>query len=262
MEANTRLEMCVDLLVEYGSALKALLKAGGQTREPPAIALQRAFGFGQATIEAMRLLLPTDKYASLMQTLCRPYFELTALLLWAARTTDGWQRLQTLWVDANKKWAQEAVNLPPIAEHAKAILKGAEEVLDRKDASGNPYDPAPPINQVLKTIEEQNVAEGLAESGRQSAKFQYTVVYRMLCRPAHGHIQALNLLPDAVRRHAATSAVVATWMLLQAFCHVQPAERDKCLETAGERVKEILRPSGERTEASSAPEPRGETARD
>lgn len=234
------LDECRKLLEEYRALLMDCLHKGDQEDDPGALMLTGGFDFGIRTLGGMVVLIEADEDNVLLAcTLCRPFFETAVRLLWAARTHNGWQRLQVHWANEDVKWAREAEQIPSVAEHAKTIRTAREKVLSRTDEDGNRVEPPPNMQQMLREIEVHDVGQGLRKECDGAAESAYTNVYRILCQAAHGHMVAIGR-PGSFRRHARCGALMATSALLQACCHVVAGDAKREIEAAGQRVMAIL----------------------
>lgn len=216
------LDGCEVLRGKYAKIFSCSIAKSNQEYDPPAIILKRVFEFGRLTLAGMRVLLESaerEGNAILACTLVRPYYEAATRVLWASRAPYGWDRLITYHAKEDLKWAKEAQRFPGTSELAGRKIEEASKLLDRKDDAGRPFDPAPPLPQLLKESAEQNVREGLTMTDpNDSSGYEYSNLYRWLCRPAHGHVCALAI-PSGYLRHTGASAIGATCMLLQAYYH-------------------------------------------
>ena len=96
--------------------------------------------------------------------------------------------------------------------------------------------------QMLRDIEQADVAEEITGAGRRDAEFAYANVYRLLCQPAHGHPVAIgNEKADAWLRHATFGFTMATSFALQACCHVGAADPKAEIEGVAKQMMDILR---------------------
>ncbi len=238
------LKECEARLLEHRQLLQEALEKGGQQDDPPAVMIIRTMDFGLQTIKAVDLLVKTDISNSLLAcTLTRAFFEAAVRVLWACRTLPGsqhpWIRLQVYWATEDLKWAKSAKNAPELAEHAESIRMAREEVRNRTDSKGEAVTPAPNIRDMLGEIEKANVARGLG-TGRLSADYLYTNLYRILSEPAHGHPGALGKKkPDTFLPHARIGLVVASGYLLEASCHVGTTDPQKEIAALAARIAKI-----------------------
>lgn len=215
------------LLAKYALLFSQALKKGGQANDVPALMIKYALAFGQNTIKAIEILMREHISTVLACTLCRPYYELAMRLLWAAREPYGWQRLQAYLATEDLKWAKEAVNMPEIAEHAQQVLARSQEVLSRTDPRGKSYSPAPGLQQILMDIEKRDISEGIRPVGGNIAAYEYTNIYRVICRPAHAHMQAISLHPASFWGPTVFAAGTATFALLRTVCYTSSEDLSK-----------------------------------
>ncbi len=229
----TIIDQCCELLIRYQKLLSDALAKGGQQDDPPAVMLLRTLDFGLRTGRGMKLLVLADPANALLAcSLLRGFFESAVRVLWASRTLPSadnpWSLLQKHWATEDLKWAEDAKHFPSLAEHAECIRKCRQEVLDRTDGEKLRLQ----IMQMLRDIQEADVAEELMDVGCRDAEFAYGNVYRLLCQPAHGHPVAIgNQKTDAWVRRASVGFVMATSWALQACCHV--AAKDPKAEIDG-----------------------------
>ncbi len=118
---------------------------------------------GLRTIHSInRLLCDDDGNIVLGCVLLRPLYELAIRLLWASRKADGWQRLEFYHANEMRKWAEEfkVLQNPAIVKKGEELVQQHQQEAAHKwrDALGKPIKPAPSILDVLKDIEEQDVA--------------------------------------------------------------------------------------------------------
>jgi len=212
-------QQCDAMLEQYWHSMNQAFRNGAQETEAPAIMFRRGVEFARSTIRACIALLELGEENSIFVcTLCRAFYEVSVRLLWAARTKHGWERLQAYWANEDRRWAEEARLIPQTKQIAESTLRDSQSLLERKDAGGQRIEPAPPIQQLLRDIVEQNVAGGVREESKDAADFDYTNVYRFLCNAAHGHIISIGR-PAQFLRHARYAITMATWCLLQACVH-------------------------------------------
>ena len=204
---------------------------------------------GRTTVEAMIVLAErNDEYGVCAPTLCRPFYELATRLLWAARAPDGWQRLLVSWFKQNLKWADRLVGLPmPITvQTAEQLRDQAREGLSRKDQGGNAYKAAPDMWETLRQIEQEDVRDGVLQEGQKIAERRYAQAWIMLCRPAHGHVGAIDIPPGLHLPPTAAAASAATFALLSAafYEHIRPtkdaAEAEREAEIIAERFGKAM----------------------
>lgn len=231
---------CRSNLAEHAAIMKQAVGAGDQQAEPPAIMFQRAFDFGLQAIDAIiRLLGDGEQYALHACTLCRPFYETAVRLLWASRTPDGWQRLQAYYANEDRKWADEARRISSTAEIAASTRQHREEILERTDETGEKFCIAPGMQQLLRDVVKHDMIEGIREESDRSADFDYTNVYRFLCKAAHGHMTSLGR-PASLLRHAKYGTIMAIWCLLQAQCHVGAKDFSKEIDVIGKKLMKII----------------------
>jgi hypothetical protein len=241
----TILKECEARLAEHRQLLQEALKQGDQQDEPQAVMLMRTVDFGLQTIKAVDLLVGDD--ASNVLAACaatRAFFEAALRILWAARSLpdaqNPWARLQVYWAVEDLKWANAASDFEGMKDHAEVIRGGRQEVRDRQDAEGKPIQSAPPIIEMLREIKEANHLQGLGTEGGLDRDYIYTNVYRMLCRAAHGHPEALQADKSITYlRFARVGLVLAASYLLEASCHVRTADPKTEIEALAARIVTI-----------------------
>jgi len=257
-EVKHVLTECAVLLKEYRGSFEEALREGSQQDDPPAIMLRVALNFGQQTIDAMLTLLhATGANASFCLTLVRPFYEASARVLWASRASNGWQQLQAYYAKQDVNWANKAKDIPETAEAARRVIESRDEVLKRLDPDGRPYDPMPARSDVvLKEIEQHDVADGLAEEFRERPDFNYTNVYRLLCRPAHGHLPDMHIGPKKGSEDSGVlraGTVLATYSIVRAVCAVGTANFPDEVKALNKRLGRIWQ-NGKKL-AAETPEP-------
>ncbi len=231
---------CRAILEEHATIMAQSVAAGNQQDEAPSVMFQRAFDFGLQTIDAIISLLGDGEKDALQAcTLCRPFYETAVRLLWASRTADGWQRLQAYFANEDRKWADEATRIPSTAAVAAATGEHRREILERTDDTGEKFSPAPRMQQLLRDVVKHDMIEGIREKSDRAADFDYTNVYRFLCKAAHGHMTSLGR-PAGLLRHAKYGTIMATWSLLQAHCHVGAADFRKEIDVIGKKLMTII----------------------
>ena len=231
---------CRVVLAEHAEIMKQVVVASSRQNEPPAIMFQRAFDFGLQTIDAIiRLLSDGEDFALHACTLCRPFYETAVRLLWASRTPDGWQRLQAYFANEDRKWADEAKRIPSTAEVAASTREHRQGILDRTDETGERFAPAPGMQQLLRDVVKHDMIEGIREESDRAADFDYTNVYRFLCKAAHGHMISLGR-PAGFLRHAKYGTIMAAWSLLQAHCHIGAKDCKKEIDVIGKTLMKII----------------------
>lgn len=242
MNAIERLAACDRLLEHCGGLLGGSLREGNQQDEPPALILQRAFAYGRQDLAALiQMIQKGEGYALFLAPIARPFYELAARVLWATREPSGWQRLQAHWAEADKKWATEMKDDSELGDHAKLVLARADEVLKRTDATGQPFRPAPNLQQTLTDIERHNTGGG-AKTPVGFAAYEYANVYRLLCRPAHAHITTIGQVkPDRLLHQAVVVAVLAVRSLLHACCHVASSTKEDDIEDCDVQIVPLIK---------------------
>lgn len=240
MNAVDRLDVCIALVHDYHERFVSAVKAGRLSDEPPAIALDRAMRFGERAICTVKLLLETSESAILASILCRSYYELSVRLLWASREPGGWHRLIAYYANEELKWAREAESFPGTAGHAKIIRAEKEKILDRTDADGNPYEPAPNIAQTLRDVAKHTQRDGDVDD--LDPQYEYTNVYRALCRNSHAHLIAIGdrVPPHVHLRTSVISIAIATLALLRAVCYCGSDDEESQISSIRERIKRVL----------------------
>ena len=221
------------LLAEYESHFLHAIAKGRQNDDVPALMLKHALQFGQRTIESIEILMNRAVDTIFPCALSRAYYELAIRLLWASREPHGWEQLQTYFCNEDKKWSQEAVEMPEITSHAQQVLQSAKEVLGRQYANGETYKVAPGLEQMLREIEDRDISQGIRQKGRRAAAYEYTNVYRIVCRPAHAHIQAISAPAGSFFSPTVFAIGLATFSLLRAVCYVgakDPGKEIKAIE--------------------------------
>lgn len=236
----TAWKTCAELLAGHAADFKQSTKNANQQNDPPAIMFARTFDFGLMTIEGSKILLEKDvKNALLVCTLVRAFYEAAVRLHWASRAPDGWQRLQAYFANGERKWANEAKGIQATASPAIATAERSQKILDRTDPSGNKYKPAPNMKQLLQELVGVDVVQGIREKKNRAADFDYTNVYRFLCKPAHGSMTALRK-PAEFLSHAKVGMIMATFSLLQAHCHVGAADSKQEVERTAQQLVKII----------------------
>lgn len=234
-------EVFLTVLRERRLLLEDAIRKSGQEKEPPPYAMTLALLFGERTLAAVQLLVPTPDLMLMTNTLVRPFYELSMRMLWAAREPNGWQRFQAHVAEGDAKWAREAVRMPELRDYAERIRQSREEVLSRCDEDGKPFKPMPNLSQMLSDIETKNLEVGdVSKPG--GAEFQYTNVYRVLCRPAHGHLGSFEATPPKVAFIvSAFAAGLATHVLIRALAAIMPGFPEVDADAAGTAVLQVMR---------------------
>ncbi len=237
------LDNCCKLLSEYQTILTDALRKGNQQCDPQAVMILRTFDFGLRTGQSMKLLIKADATNALFAcTLCRAFFEAAVRMLWASRTlpnnTNPWECLQKHWATVDLKWTDEAKGFPELVEYAETIRQCRQEILDRTDGKRMSLS----IPKCLYDIQQADVMENLREAGKQDAEFAYTNVYRLFCRPAHGHIVEIgNQNTDSSLTLAYNGFARATSWLLQACCHIVVEDTKAEIERIVKLITGILK---------------------
>lgn len=259
MNAAERIEALARLLHTYGRALAESVQRSGQENDPPAIAFQRAFDFGRGTLRSAALLLNKRREHLGAITLVRGFYELAMRMLWSSREPAGWQRFQVYYVRQDKVWAEEAKAHPQFTRIAEHLCQLADPILSRTDPAGKPYDPMPGnLETVLADNEKRDVKEGELTAIGPGKPFQYTHVYRMMCRPAHGNVFPLtDEFPKPDLRHLVIGSGYATFALLRAACAVGAADEKAELESYGKQIIDTISGSRELS-LDDLPEPETE----
>ena len=240
----SRLDEATTLLAEYGDRFRKAIAANSQADDPRAQMIPGGFQFGLVTTEAVKVLLAThDSFAPHAATVCRAFYELSIRLLWAVRAANGWRRLQVYYATEDIKWAKQAQGIAPTASLAAEVLRTRQEVLDRTLSDGSRPTVSPSLEVMLKDIEDHDIAMGLRCAGGQAASVDYAYVYRMLCRPAHGHMSVvLSDKPEGLMLHATTVPLTAALSMVQTSCHAVERDPKREIEAVVQRALRILTP--------------------
>jgi hypothetical protein len=218
------LDNCAALLDEYS---KAFGRPDSAERTAVVFAdqiLGLARDHGLRTIRAMNRLLGDDEgNVALACTLLRPFYELSVRLLWASREVDGWLRLEFYFARESRKWENACKDSGDtrLAKLGSDLLQRREEreVTKWKDGSGNTIKCAPDIYQTLKESEGHDAPKDHT-IGKNSGRVIYTTLYRVICRPAHAHIEPLTGTHDTMYLNAAGyGACLAGTALLTALIY-------------------------------------------
>ena len=139
------------------------------------------------------------------------------------REDDGWRRLELYFADQIRTWAKCCKDLhnPAMAKLGNDLLQRhqEQEATKWKDASGNTIKPAPDLYQILKGIEGHDAPRDHT-IGKDSGRIMYTVFYRMICRPAHAHVEPLTGNYDTMYLNTAGyGTCLAATALLTASIH-------------------------------------------
>jgi hypothetical protein len=182
------------------------------------------------TIRGMsRLLQADDGNVVLACTLLRSFYELSARLLWASREPDGWRRLQMYFAREITKWANDCRGSPNpgIAKLANGMLQSQNGIAQWKDPLGNDLKAAPGIQQILEGIESHDSQKGSPSARGNSGQRMYAVLYRILCRASHAHIEPLTgVFDEMYAYYAGIGACSAAANLLAAFIYCAEQSSD------------------------------------
>jgi hypothetical protein len=243
MNAIERLNALESLLAEYAHIHATCITAGGQDNHSPAIAFKCAFEFGQRSLRSAALLLEHGRDVGSAIAVVRGFYELTMRILWASREPCGWPRFAAYYATQEQKWANAVRSSPGSSDASRRaadqVLKISSDCLTKLNC-----DPMKSqLDQVMDDIEKKDLdLDQLDCTG--TAKFQYNMVYRLMCRPAHGNLFPIFeqwTQPDL--SHLVASAAWATLSLLRAMCAVSAtnsADNDAKVEAVGKRVHKIL----------------------
>lgn len=242
MTAVDRIDELIGLLDHVGACFAESVKDVAQDDDPPAIAFQRVFEFSSRTLRSAATVLAQHRDVLSAATLIRPVFEITARILWAARESGGWQRLPAYYAKEERKWAAEAVAFPAFRAIAKHVQLLADSVLARVDPSGETIQPMPTkLEDILTQIESHDIKDGYADNSTDHPRFQYTNVYRMLCRPAHGNVFSIVdgvTQPDL--RHVVVAAGLGVFALTRAACAVGAEDERAETEALATRIGQLI----------------------
>lgn len=236
-----RFDDLIHLLAEHESHFLHAIAKGKQEDDVPALMLKHALQFGQMTIGSIEILMDAAVDTIFPCALSRAYYELAIRLLWASRERHGWEQLQTYFYNEDKKWSQEAVEMPEIASHAQQVLQSAKEVLGRQYANGKPYKVAPSLDQMLRDIEDCDISQGIRQKDCRAAAYEYTNIYRIICRPAHAHIQAISAPGDSFFGPIVFAIGLATFSLLRAVRYVGASDLGKEIKAIELKIVDTLK---------------------
>ncbi len=243
-----RFDDLTHLLAEHESHFLHAIAKGKQEDDVPALMLKYALQFGQRTIESIEILMNASVETIFPCALSRAYYELAIRLLWASRERHGWEQLQTYFYNEDKKWSQEAVEMPEIASHAQQVLQSSKEVLGRQYANGETYKVAPSLEQMLREIEDCDISQGIRQKDCRAAAYEYTNIYRIICRPAHAHIQAISAPGDSFFGPIVFAIGLATFSLLRAVRYVGASDPGKEIKAIELKIVDTLKRLLERGE--------------
>jgi len=229
------------LLAKYDCVLAKAVDKGGQADDVPCLMISEGLRFGQGTIKAIEVLLEKKIHSVFACALSRANYELAIRLLWAAREANGWERLQAYFANEDKKWAEEAITMPEVVDHAQKMLADSSEVLRRKFSNGKPYTVAPSVQQMLRDIERRDISDGIRPKGGSAAVYEYTGVYRIICRPAHAHIQAVSAPASAYLGPTVFATGLATFSLVRGVCYVGAKEPRKEIDAVGVEIADTMK---------------------
>ena len=217
------LDDCAALLEKHSTAFPQPDSVGGKLAEPALDMLWLGMVHALRTIRGMtRLLREDDGNVVLACTLLRSFYELSARLLWASREPDGWRRLQMCFAREITKWANDCRGSPNpgIAKLASEMLQSQNGIAQWKDSLGNDLKPAPGIQQILDGVESHDRQKGLPSGHGNSGQRMYAILYRILCRASHAHIEVLTgEFDEMYSYHAGVGACCAAANLLAAFIY-------------------------------------------
>ncbi len=223
----------------YEMALRESLEDGGQTQEPPAIMLLRAFAFGRITLNGMLAVVEWDgDCGACAATLCRPFYKLATRLLWASREPDGWHRLVVMWARQSRAWSQDAVKHSDLGPLPQLILDRANDTLDR--AAADDLEGAPNMQRTLTDIESRDRDDGVRG---EWAGYQYTGLWRSMSMSVHSQMSIIVRASDTLRELGTGTAVVATFALLRAMAVATSPDRrslDKTIIAITNRMMGML----------------------
>ena len=198
------------------------------TDYPPAIMLTHAVKYGQSSLKVIAGLLEASETVFHAGTLCRPFYELSLRLLWAAREPNGWERLQAYWAREDKRFAERVLDYDPQCADAQQTRAKAETSLERRDENGKPFSPAPDVRSMLLQTEKRDLEQDIKETGTRFGHWQYAYIYLYLSRHVHAHLTGIdNPNPDMVLNIATLVAIQGTFLLLQALCHFAVDDIDR-----------------------------------
>jgi len=231
----------VKVLENQSTLFFGAAKAGKQTEEVPVLMLRRACDMSRKILEALKTHLAGGHGAFLACNLCRPLYELAYRVLWASREQYGWERLQIWLARQDKKWAQEALGMPEFADHAKVIMEQSNKVLSRTDCYGQTLNGVPDLKTILKEVEDRDVQSGLRQVNTRQADFEYTNIYRILCRAVHAHLGALSALgTEAFLPVVVFACGNAVFALARTMIHVGAREPEKEIQMLAEDIRQAF----------------------
>ena len=191
------LDDCAVLLDDYSKTFPRPGGGGGAAVDFADQTLWLAKDHGLRTIRGMnRLLRDGEENAVSDAVLLRPFYELSVRLLWASREVEGWQRLEFYFANESRKWENACKN----SRDARLVKLGGDLLQRRqeregkkwRDASGNAIKPAPSnMEQVINEVTKHDPSNGLAIK-ENAGRVIYTVFYRVICGPSHGHVEPLT----------------------------------------------------------------------
>jgi len=219
------LDDCAALLDDYSKTFPGPGSDGGAAMDFADQTLWLAKDHGLRTIRGMnRLLRDGEGNAALACALLRPFYELSVRLLWASREVDGWRRLEFYFANETRRWENACKD----SRDARLVKLGGNLLQRRqereakkwKDASGNTIQPAPRnIERIISEVTKHDPSNGLAIK-ENAGRVIYTVFYRVICGPTHGHIEALTGARDTMYLSCAgLGTCLAVQSLLAGFIH-------------------------------------------
>ncbi len=218
------------------------LHLGGQSEDVPAVMLTRGFDFGRSTLLGMISLIENGPSMWIcVPTVCRPFFELSAKLLWAAREPDGWVRLQADTANEQIKWARDVERFKPFAVYARRMHTKLSAVTEQRSLEGKSE--LPNLRMLLGEIEAKDRDGGIGTLRSDFALFQYAMMYRLMCGPAHGHLVWIAKKGDLHLTIAVSAAIASTYALLRAVAAVFSHTPESCrelVEIIGTKINKIL----------------------
>lgn len=237
---------CIVMLKGYGHELQKMIQESGQhaDRQPQIILIM--FDFAQQSFEASILMIENGINTLFMAPIARTLFESSTRLLWAVRHEYGWQRLWEYWAKQVRTWARENKLLNPGDAFIAKLVEQSEEAADHwKQVAKDGVHPMPSFDGVLKDIHDREVEFGISQTDSNIANYTYTNVYRVLCNPTHGHIDAVRKglkRPDAFLFMTVVGDILATDALIQALCFCASGEEAvrKSVFAAKEKINFVL----------------------
>ncbi len=229
------------LLVEYQTMFRDRLRKGDREEDDSAIMLAMAFKFGKKTMDAIRCLLQEGHEALFACTLCRSFHEMAIRMLWAStHSDDGWPRLEVYYKDETRKWAEEAVTIPGLADSANYHLQDSQEYLSRAKKPEPQTKLPPKLKQMLREIESRYIQDGLGINCGAFAKLPYTAIYRTLSRATHAHMGELGAAQCFPLMEIMPFGVIgAVWMMLMSYSYDTDDPRHE-IQVASAKIRDIM----------------------